>query len=171
MRSSKPYTNEAFTHRPDHSAGLHRGPRAPRERLVCRHCGAVYLRRRWIAGTDPRAALAGAGATPTLCRACDMAAKGLAGGYLKLEGSFFVAHRKEIEHLLQNEVEREVEDNPLGKILRWDAGVADVLTVATSTEHLAARLGHAVHKAFKGKVHYGFSHENKFAHVTWRRDG
>jgi hypothetical protein len=170
MRSNKPYTNEAFTHRPDHSAGLHRGPRAPKGTLVCRHCGAVYLRRRWIAGTDPRAALAGAAATPALCRACDMEAKGLIGGYLTLEGKFFVEHRKEIEHLLQNEVEREVEDNPLGKILAWDSGVPGVLTVATSTEHLAARLGHAVQKAFKGKVHFGFSHENKFARVTWTRD-
>lgn len=170
MRSNKPYTNEAFTHRPDHSAGLHRGPKAPKERLVCRHCGAVYLRRRWIAGTDPRAALAAAKATPTLCRACQMESQGLVGGYLTLEGPFFAVHRKEIEQLLRNEVVRGSEDNPLGKILAWDSGVPGVLRLSTSSEHLAARLGHAVQKAYKGKVQYGFSHENKFARVTWTRE-
>jgi hypothetical protein len=44
------------------------------------------------------------------------------------------------------------------------------LTLATTTEHLAQRLGHALKKAFKGKVHYDFSHENKLAHVYWQRD-
>lgn len=170
MRSNKPYTNVTFTHRPDHSAGLHRGPRAPKGVLACRHCGAVYLKRRWIPGTDPRAAIAAAAATPTLCRACSMEAQGLVGGYLTARGSFFVAHRAEIERLLRKECSREMEDNPLGRILEWDRAVPDVLTLSTSTEHLAMRLGHALHKAFKGTVQFGFSHENKFARVTWARE-
>jgi hypothetical protein len=44
------------------------------------------------------------------------------------------------------------------------------LTVSTTTEHLAQRLGQALEKAFDGSVHYDFSHENKLARVTWRRD-
>jgi hypothetical protein len=42
--------------------------------------------------------------------------------------------------------------------------------LSTTTEHLAQRLGHALEKAFDGKVDYDFSHENKLARVTWRRD-
>jgi hypothetical protein len=34
----------------------------------------------------------------------------------------------------------------------------------------AQRIGHALHKALHGTVRYRFSHENKFAHVTWSRD-
>jgi hypothetical protein len=44
------------------------------------------------------------------------------------------------------------------------------LTVTTTTEHLAQRLGHAVEKAFGGNADYDFSHENKLARVSWRRD-
>jgi len=44
------------------------------------------------------------------------------------------------------------------------------MTVRTTTEHLAQRLGHALEKAFHGEVRYDFSHENKLAHVWWRRD-
>jgi hypothetical protein len=40
----------------------------------------------------------------------------------------------------------------------------------TTTEHLAKRLGQALHKALRGAVHYECFHENKFAHVTWSRD-
>lgn len=170
MRSNKAYSNVAFTRRVDHLAGAHRGPRAPKGVLVCRQCGAVYLKRRWVSGGDSRAATMGALATPTVCRACDMGAKGLVGGYLTLGGRFFLAHRPEVERLLRNEERREVEDNPLGRVLKWDRRDPDVLTLSTSTEHLAKRLGTAVRKAFKGSVRYGFSHENKFARVRWIRD-
>jgi len=42
--------------------------------------------------------------------------------------------------------------------------------LSTTTEHLAIRLGRALEKAFDGRVLYGFSHENKLAHVWWHRD-
>lgn len=45
------------------------------------------------------------------------------------------------------------------------------MTITTTTEHLAQRLGHALARSFAGKVRYGFSHDNKVTHVWWRRDG
>jgi hypothetical protein len=42
--------------------------------------------------------------------------------------------------------------------------------VTTTTEHLVERLGRAVRRAFGGTIDYGFSHGNKFARATWRRD-
>ena len=47
---------------------------------------------------------------------------------------------------------------------------ADELLVETTTEHMAQRLGHALSRAFAGKVTYDFSHENKVARVNWHRD-
>jgi hypothetical protein len=44
------------------------------------------------------------------------------------------------------------------------------LTVTTTTEHLAQRLGGMLEKAFGGEVRYDFSHENKLARVSWHRD-
>jgi YD repeat-containing protein len=79
-------------------------------------------------------------------------------------------HREEIERLLRRESERAAEVNPLGRVIRWKRDKSDKLTVTTTTEHLAQRLGHALQKAFDGKVKYDFSHENKLARVSWRRD-
>jgi hypothetical protein len=108
-------------------------------------------------------------AAHTVCPGCRRAAAGVPGGYLRVEGGFYTAHRTEVERLLGAEARRASADNPLGRIMEWDRRVPAVLTVTTTTEHLAGRLGHALHKAFGGSVHYGFSHENKLARITWRR--
>lgn len=170
MRTNKRYSNVPFSKRVDYDGGRHRPSRARKEPLVCRTCGAVYSKRRWIGPTDVRAFLLRAGAHATTCPACDMMKKGLVRGYLRLEGAFVPPHRAELERLLKREAERAAEDNPLGRIVRWDTSRPDSLTVATTTEHLVERLGHAVHRSYGGTIDYGFSHGNKFARATWRRD-
>jgi hypothetical protein len=170
MRTNKRYTNVTFTKRVDYEGGTHRPPKAPSEPRVCRQCGAVYTRRRWRPRSDPRAAALSAQAAPTVCKACSMQARGQSSGFLTMKGGFFVAHREEIERLIRNEDQRAIETNPLGRIIGWDRTAPDQLTVATSTEHLVERLGHALHRAFGGTVEYGFSHGNKFARGTWQRD-
>ena len=87
-----------------------------------------------------------------------------------MDGEFLLAHRDEIQRVIENEAERAAELNPLARILSWEKADHDRLTVTTTTEHLAQRLGHAVEKAFGGEVRYGFSHENKFSRVWWHRD-
>lgn len=76
----------------------------------------------------------------------------------------------DIERLLRNEAERAAEDNPLARIMLWKKNGDRKLTLSTTTEHLAQRLGHALEKAYDGEVEYDFSHENKLARVTWKRD-
>jgi len=172
MHTAKPYTNVTFTKRVDHEAGRHRPSRAPRGPRVCERCLAVYVNRRWTLGTTPRARAIRRVAAPamTVCPACRMAAEGRFGGEVRLSGAFLAKHAAEIERLLRREAERAAEDNPTARILRWDRPATDRLTVTTSTEHLAERLGRAVRRAFKGSVRYTFSHENKFAHVVWMRN-
>lgn len=169
MRSNKPFTNVTFTKRVDYLGGAHRPPRAPRGALVCSGCGSVYLRRRWIPSTDDRAQALSLTARTTKCPACDMAAKHQVRGYLRLEGDFARIHRNEIRRLVEAEAARAAEDNPLGRIIAWD-GTSKAMTVTTSTEHLAKRLGSAVHNAYHGTIDYNFSHGEKFARVTWHRD-
>ena len=171
MRTSKRWTNATFTKRVDHEAGKRRGLAALKGPVMCRGCGAVYAKRRWTVGVPP-----GPGARPAIaaaegrrCAACQMAAAGQFAGEVRVTGGFLAGHRVEIERLIRNEARRAAEDNPLGRILRLDR-TPDGLTVRTSTEHLAKRIGHALHKAHHGSVRYRFSHENKFAHVMWSRD-
>ena len=84
--------------------------------------------------------------------------------------ALFLLCTMKIEHLLRNEAERAAEDNPLARIMEWKRGDGHKLTVTTTTEHLAQRLGGALEKAFGGNTHYDFSHENKLARVNWQRE-
>jgi len=173
MTSTKRYTNTTFTHRVDHDGGRRRGPKAMAGARVCADCGALYRNRRWTIGGDVAALLSRPPADrPALvvCPACRTKASGRFAGEVRISGAFVSAHHDEIETLLHTEGARAAEDNPLGRVVDLQSPSPDHIVVRTSTEHLAQRLGHALHKAFDGDVHYGFSHENKFAHVTWSRD-
>jgi hypothetical protein len=173
MPGKKKYTNATFTKRVDHEAGRHRPARAQSEPAVCEECRAVYANRRWTApGTAPedKKHEHWRPAKMTVCPACQQKRTGEPRGFVYLDGAFFDAHAEEVEQLVHNESERAAEDNPLARILEWKRGEDHKLTVTTTTEHLAQRLGHALEKAFSGSAKYDFSHENKLARVTWQRD-
>lgn len=171
MRGNKRFTNTTFSKRVDHDGGRHRTGRARSEPATCKRCGAVYANRRWTTaqnttrnGTDQRTAQL------TVCPACKQAAGGEPRGFVYLDGAFLAGHGTEIQNLILNEAKRASEDNPLARILELKEGDGHKLTVTTTTEHLAQRLGHAVEKAFGGEVQYNFSHENKIARVSWQRE-
>ena len=173
MPAKRKYSNATFTKRVDHEAGRHRPARAGREPAVCEDCGAVYATRRWTAvNSDSGSDEHKHGPTPnlTVCPACVQIRTGEPRGFVYLDGAFFVTHHEEIEQLLRNEAKRAAEDNPLARVMELKPGDGHKLTVTTTTEHLAQRLGHALEKAFGGSVHYDFSHENKLARVNWRRE-
>ena len=173
MRSNRPFTNTTFTKRVDHEAGRHRTSRARREPAVCKECGAVYAHRRW---TNSQNAVRGHNygelhpEQMTVCPACKQASSGEPRGFVYLDGAFFLGHREEIENLMRNEANRARTDNPLARILELKERDGHKLTITTTTEHLAQRLGHALEKAFGGEVRYNFSHENKVARVNWQRE-
>ena len=170
MRSHKPFTNATFTKRVDHEGGRHRQSRAMSEPGICKQCGSVYVNRRWRAvETTTNKKKQPLDSRLTVCPACKQAKSGEPRGFVYIDGAFFVGHREEIHNLVLNEAKRAGEDNPLARILKLEESHGHKLTVATTTEHLAQRLGHAVERAFGGEAHYNFSHENKIARVSWRR--
>lgn len=172
MRTTKRYTNTTFTHRVDHDGGRHRSAKAASSPRVCAGCRALYRNKRWTAGGQgpaPRPLDPAARPAHVLCPACRMGAEGLFSGEVRVSGAFVAEHHAEVETLLKREAERAAEDNPTSRILTLNSPAPDKLCVTTTTEHLAKRLGQALAKAYQGEVHYGFSHGNKFAHVTWSR--
>lgn len=172
MKSKKQFTNTTFTKRVDHEAGRHRPPRARSEPAICGRCGASYANRRWTLGSKNSGGERHKHWRPAekiICPACQQASSGEPRGFVYLDGEFFIAHEEEIRRLLVNEADRAAEDNPFSRILQWELGQGHKLTVSTTTEHLAQRLGHALNKAYGGSVKYDFSHENKLARVTWVR--
>jgi hypothetical protein len=171
MRSAKRYTNMTFTKRVDHDGGRHRPIRPPAEPGLCPGCGAVYAKKHWSrsAGARVRASRPGGTLTIRICPACHRGRAGVPHGFLHIDGDFFPSHREDLEQLLHHEADHAREDNPLHQILGWEELGAGNLLITTSTERLAQRLGHALEQAYDGDVHYGFSHENKLAHVWWHR--
>lgn len=170
MRGNKRFSNTTFTKRVDHDGGRHRPDRAMSEPGVCKKCGAVYAHRRWSKSQAIKKQMTFRNPTLIVCPACKQANCGEPRGFLYLDGAFLTNHWEEIKTLVLNEVERASEDNPLARILEMKEGDGHRLSVTTTTEHLAQRLGHALQKAFDGKVHYDFSHENKMARVSWQRE-
>jgi hypothetical protein len=173
MPVKRKYTNATFTKRVDHQAGRHRPARGMREPAVCKDCGSIYVNRRWTSGNSALLNELSQPSQPpqmTTCPACQQKATGEPRGFVYLDGEFVDANLKEIQRLLRNESERAEEDNPLARILKWKYGETHNLAVSTTTEHLAQRLGRALEKAFGGNTHYDFSHENKLARVSWKRE-
>jgi hypothetical protein len=130
----------------------------------------MYANRRWESASGPGHAQGKTRpARMIVCPACLQMRNGSPRGFVYLDGSFYVTHQQEIEQLLRNEAARAEADNPLARIMEFKRGKDHKLTISTTTEHLAQRLGHALEKAFAGQIHYDFSHENKLARVKWRR--
>lgn len=172
MRSNKRYTNTTFTHRPEPRDDL-RTQEAPGEPIVCAGCGAVYVHKRWSlsASARARASKTGQPIDVRICAGCQRRRSGVPHGFVHVDGTFVRSHRDDIVNLLKNEAARAAEDNPLARIIDWRTdGHTDDVLISTTTEHLSIRLGRALEKAFDGRVLYGFSHENKLAHVWWHRD-
>lgn len=173
MRSQKKYTNQTFTKRVDHEAGEHRPEQALAEPAVCKICGDVYADRRWTKPDPERETAKHPHFRPAeeiVCPACKREQDGAPSGYVHLEGAFLAEHGEEIKRLVRNEAERASEDNPQARIMEWEMDREGRITITTTTEHLAQRLGHAVEKAYDGTIRYDFSHENKLAHVWWQRE-
>ena len=172
MPTRKRYTNTTFTHRPDHDGGRHKTPRGAAEPVLCAGCGAIYAKKRWSHSDTAKVRAAGRAGQPIdirICPGCRRRNAGVPHGFVHVDGEFVTPHRDEILRLLHNEVARAAEDNPLAQVLDWGEDGMGGLLVTTTTEHLAIRLGQALEKAFDGKVLFGFSHENKLAHVWWHR--
>ena len=173
MKSNKRYSNATFSKRVDHETGRHRTTRAPAEPAKCSVCGAVYSNRRWTLAGTPRKPGKHKHWHPgvlTICPACKRKQGREPAGFLFVFGDFLGSHRREIEHLLDNEADRAAVDNPLARTMSRETEANGRMVVTTTTEHLAKRLGRALEKAYGGKVRYNFSHENKLARVYWHRD-
>lgn len=173
MQTAKRYSNQTFTKHVDDEKGRHRTLRSLPEPAVCEVCGDVYADRRWSKNDPERITPKHKhfrAAQKVVCPACERQRNGVPSGFVYVEGKFYASHQGEIKRLLENEAARAAEDNPLARIMDWLTDAEGRLTVSTTTEHLAQRLGHALSKAFHGKARYGFSHRNKLSRVWWKRE-
>ena len=89
-------------------------------------------------------------------------------GFVMLQGEFFLAHREEIMHLVQNVEERERPEHPLKRIMGIEE--KDGATLITTTDiHLARGIGEAIHDAYQGELEFHYNEDEYLLRVSWMR--
>lgn len=143
---------------------------APSGEAVCPKCNSVFKDKRWfIEGELAKELLEDEKVPKLLCPGCRKALEKYAMGYLYITGNFFRTHTEDIMRLINNEVEKARGLNPLHQIINTyeEKGT---LVIETTTDHLAQRLGRALHKAYKGDLEFKWTKDEKLVRVYWKRD-
>lgn len=139
------------------------------EPAVCKKCRMIYRHKRWH--LDEREALqllAAEGTHTGICPACRRMADDNPGGIVTFTGGYFREHENEILNLIKHVEEKARAKNPLGRIMEIKQE-GDLLTVTTTEDKLAQKLGREIFKAHRGELHYKWSHEENLVRVRWER--
>lgn len=145
-------------------------PKEGTEVSFCKKCGLVYRQKRWIMDPEEMERLkADPAAGKVVCPACQRMRDNVPGGYLTLKGEYLRRHEVEILELIKNTESKSRKKNPLGRIMEIRQE-GDVLTILTTEDKLAQKLGRDVYKAHSGNLNYQWSHTENYVRVDWSRD-
>lgn len=151
------------------STDVYREKLGPQETALCGKCGAFYRNKRWLMDEAELNKLRGdSTVTTVVCPACQRMADGNPAGVVTLSGSYLLEHENDILNMIKGTEARSRAKNPLGRIMEINQE-NDVLTVSTTEDKLAQKLGREVYKAHKGELHYSWSHDLHFVRVNWTR--
>jgi hypothetical protein len=131
---------------------------------LCERCGAVFHNGifEWLDKPPKRAA-------KIVCPACKRMADRYEGGVVYLGGEFLSRHKNEIMNIVKNTESIEMKQRPLERIIEIiDQG--NRMKIMTTYEHLARRIGEAVHKAYKGSLTMQYPEGEKYVRVRWNRE-
>ena len=134
-----------------------------KEPAICEKCGVSFIDGifQWVESKPVNA-------NKIICPACRRIEDKYEGGIVYLKGGFLQEHKEEILNLIRNVAEEEMSYRPLERIIEIkDDGEEIVIT--TTYEHLARRLGEAVHKAYKGSLKLEYPGGQKYIRVFWER--
>jgi hypothetical protein len=149
---------QEHVHDPYFVRGRHHDP------SVCPKCNLVFHDGvfDWTEGAVPNA-------RKMVCPACKRIDDNYEGGHVVLEGAFLAGHKEDVVNTVKKAEAQEKRQRPLERIM--ELVVADNrIEVRTTYEHVARRIGQAVHKAFKGDLKMHYPEGEKFVRVHWRRD-
>ncbi|HIE59831.1 MAG TPA: ATPase [Persephonella sp.] len=131
---------------------------------VCQQCGVVFHDGifQWMEKTP-------ANAQKILCPACRRINDKYEGGIVYLKGEFLQNHKDEIMNLIKNTADEEMAYRPLERIIEIKEKNGEI-TITTTYEHIARRIGEAVHRAYKGALNMQYPEGQKYIRVFWQRD-
>jgi predicted DNA-binding antitoxin AbrB/MazE fold protein len=131
---------------------------------VCRHCGVVYRNGifEWLKKAPEKAA-------KISCPACKRIEASYEGGVLHLEGEFLTKHKNEILSIIKKIENNERKSRPLERIINMVVKDSKI-EITTTYEHMARRIGEAVHNACKGDMRIQYPEGEKYVRIFWSRN-
>ncbi|MBT0652171.1 BCAM0308 family protein [Geomobilimonas luticola] len=139
------------------------------EVALCRKCGALYRNKRWCIDETELVKLRGEADTgKVVCPACQRMEDHNPAGVITLSGEYLLRHEDEILNIIKHVEAKSRAKNPLGRIMEIQQE-RDVMTIGTTEDKLAQKLGREIYKAHKGELHYQWSHDQEFVRVSWSR--
>jgi len=130
----------------------------------CTQCGIGYIGKHWKLNPEKKFKK-----NPIICPACKKINDGYFEGILFIKGRFSQDHKEEILNLLKNEEKKLRARSLLPKIGKIEESNG-AITVYTTDDKLAYRLGKAIYQAYKGEISIKWSEGNHFTRVYWERN-
>ena len=137
-----------------------------KEPTYCPSCGLIYEKGRWKEGSLNE----GNGVNEEICPACRRQREKTPEGIIHLSGRYLNEHKREIINIAKNRESRAQETRPLQRIM-WMRKDGDSIEIATTSEHLARRIGKAVKDAHDGELDINSGKNQRLTRVYWERDG
>jgi NMD protein affecting ribosome stability and mRNA decay len=147
LRPSRPVQGR-IDNEDEHDAYMNDAP--DHEPLVCPECGNVYRKKQWYRNDQVDLEELGP-ADEYLCPGCQKIRDGYYYGELTMRGGFMQDHVEEISNMIDNEVDRVQEDNPLSKLVQVTHD-DETVYVRTTNYKLAEHLGRSLYRAFEGEL-------------------
>ncbi len=160
---------EEIGQRTARSASVYLPKGGNKETAYCRGCGVLYRNKRWV--VDPaevESMKRKAGSSTLVCPACKRMEDDNPAGIVTLKGNYLVEHEEEILNVLKHLEATSRVKNPLGRIMEIRQE-KNVMTIATTDDKLAQKLGHEIYKAHKGELNFQWAHDQEMVRVTWSR--
>jgi NMD protein affecting ribosome stability and mRNA decay len=145
------------------STDVYQPKRGLPEAALCKGCGLVYHNKRWQIES-----LHAATSCEVLCPACQRTEDHNPAGVVTLSGPYLASHKDEILNTIKNEEAKSRQKNPTGRIMEIKEEGGQI-TVTTTEDKLAQKLGREVYKSQKGELHYNWSHDQSMVRVEWMR--
>lgn len=140
-----------------------------REVAVCSGCNALYWNKRWYLDENESTKLnRGMIKETVLCPACQRMHDNNPAGVAVFTGDYLLEHEEEILNTIKNTENKSRVKNPLSRIMEIRQE-KDVLTIHTTDDKLAQKLGRDIYKAHSGNLQYQWSNEHNFVRVKWSR--
>lgn len=137
---------------------------------ICKNCHAVHMNKRWFFSKEDYEKLRKEnGINVVLCPGCQRVKDKYIDGVINIKSYLVDGKKQELISLIRHEEKLELEKNPLSRIVDIETKKG-FMSIQTTTEFLATRIGHALDKSHKGKLEIQKLPREKFVRVNWTKE-